>query len=147
MLFYFPKQNFIVAETNDDNSANTTANFRANINNSSLIAHISNLPGFDPSKARIVKHLSLKPNLCDYHTKEHTTLDFNATAAEFLPWRRDKSYQSLSFGTCAKLNLKYIHIKFIKSAFFSVSLTTIGVNEVQLQKKYELLTRTFYSDL
>ncbi|CAO1387646.1 unnamed protein product [Diamesa hyperborea] len=87
-------------ETNDDYSANTTANSRANINNSSLIAHISNLPGFDPSKARIVKHLSLKPNLCDYHTKEHTTLDFNATAAEFLPWRRDKSYQSLSFGTC-----------------------------------------------
>lgn len=96
--------NFIVAETNDDYSANTTANSRANINNSSLIAHISNLPGFDPSKARIVKHLSLKPNLCDYHTKEHTTLDFNATAAEFLPWRRDKSYQSLSFGICANLN-------------------------------------------
>lgn len=127
MCSSFSKQTFIVAETNDDYSANTTANSRPNINNSSLIAHISNLPGFDPSKARIVKHLSLKPNLCDYHTKEHTTLDFNATAAEFLPWRRDKSYQSLSFGTCAKLNYKtknYIHIfkfKFKKKQYSSIS--------------------------
>jgi hypothetical protein len=48
-----------------------------------------------------VKHLSLKPNPSE-GSKDHNTLtlDLVPTAAEsFFPWRRDKSYQSLGFGT------------------------------------------------
>lgn len=70
-------------------------------NKSSLIAHITSLPGFDPTKARIVKHLSLKSSPSEYQTqtKEQNALDILPTAAEaLLPWRRDKSY--LCFGTC-----------------------------------------------
>lgn len=59
-------------------------------NNNSLIAQITSLPGFDTSKARIVKHYSTKPS-----PEREPILP---TAAEtFLPWRRDRSYQS--FGT------------------------------------------------
>lgn len=70
-------------------------------NKSSLIAHITSLPGFDPTKARIVKHLSLKASPSEFQTqtKEQNALDLLPTAAEaLLPWRRDKSY--LCFGTC-----------------------------------------------
>lgn len=73
-------------------------------NNNSLIAHISNLPGFDASKARFVKQYSTKSSL------EKSALEIVPTAAELmLPWRRDRSYQSL--GTCAKTkqNKKYKH--------------------------------------
>lgn len=60
-------------------------------NNNSLIAHISNLPGFDASKARFVKQYSSKEQ-----GLEKSTLDIVPTAAELLlPWRRDRSYQSL----------------------------------------------------
>lgn len=64
--------------------------------NNSLIAHITSLPGFDPSKARIVKHYSSRPS------PDMDSMDILPTAAEsLLPWRRDKSYQS--FGTFWKL--------------------------------------------
>lgn len=66
-------------------------------NNNSLTAQISNLPGFDASKARFVKQYrggesgdssaAAKVDICV------------PTAAELmLPWRRDLSHQSL--GTC-----------------------------------------------
>lgn len=59
-------------------------------NNNSLIAHIASLPGFDSSKARLVKHYMSKSN-----SEKDVVLP---TAAELiLPWRRDRSYQS--FGT------------------------------------------------
>lgn len=88
-------------------------------NNNSLIAHISNLPGFDASKARFVKQYSTKSSL------EKSALEIVPTAAELmLPWRRDRSYQSL--GTCAKRKKKHntktnpFHIFFIYIyAFFT----------------------------
>ncbi|XP_037052316.1 sodium/hydrogen exchanger 3 isoform X15 [Bradysia coprophila] len=59
-------------------------------NNNSLIAHISSLPGFDASKARFVKQYSTKSS------PEKSALEILPTAAELmLPWRRDRSYQSL----------------------------------------------------
>ncbi|KAG4073521.1 hypothetical protein HA402_000745 [Bradysia odoriphaga] len=63
-------------------------------NNNSLIAHISSLPGFDASKARFVKQYSTKSS------PEKSALEILPTAAELmLPWRRDRSYQSLGENT------------------------------------------------
>ncbi|XP_023179940.2 sodium/hydrogen exchanger 3 isoform X12 [Drosophila hydei] len=65
-------------------------------NNNSLIAHIQNLPGFDASKARIVQHYA--PKLEDGPQPELDSPDppVGPTAAELiLPWRRDRSYQSI----------------------------------------------------
>ncbi|XP_034474994.1 sodium/hydrogen exchanger 3 [Drosophila innubila] len=65
-------------------------------NNNSLIAHIQNLPGFDASKARIVHHYA--PQLEDGSQQELDSPDppVGPTAAELiLPWRRDRSYQSI----------------------------------------------------
>ncbi|KAH8391076.1 hypothetical protein KR215_006068 [Drosophila sulfurigaster] len=65
-------------------------------NNNSLIAHIQNLPGFDASKARIVQHYA--PKLEDGPQQELDSPDppVGPTAAELiLPWRRDRSYQSI----------------------------------------------------
>lgn len=85
----------------NDNSAdsNDPPNNRANCNKNVLVAQISNLS--DPSKSRSVKHLSFKPSPSDQcQSKEYCALDLLPTAAESLfPWRRDKSYQSLGFGT------------------------------------------------
>uniref|UniRef100_A0A182Q8W0 Sodium/hydrogen exchanger n=1 Tax=Anopheles farauti TaxID=69004 RepID=A0A182Q8W0_9DIPT len=115
----------------------TTSTTTANINNSSLIAHITSLPGFDPTKARIVKHYTSKftssasassvpststgpagipshglepPSKANRNTLTLNTYNSNSnfsissasereritpTAAEsFLPWRRDRSYQT-----------------------------------------------------
>ncbi|XP_032595593.1 sodium/hydrogen exchanger 3 isoform X9 [Drosophila grimshawi] len=65
-------------------------------NNNSLIAHIQNLPGFDASKARIVQHYA--PKLEDGPQQDLGSPDppVGPTAAELiLPWRRDRSYQSI----------------------------------------------------
>ncbi|KAH8377821.1 hypothetical protein KR093_007242 [Drosophila rubida] len=65
-------------------------------NNNSLIAHIQNLPGFDASKARIVQHYA--PKLEEGPQQELNSPDpsVGPTAAELiLPWRRDRSYQSI----------------------------------------------------
>uniref|UniRef100_A0A1B0FQR5 Sodium/hydrogen exchanger n=1 Tax=Glossina morsitans morsitans TaxID=37546 RepID=A0A1B0FQR5_GLOMM len=81
-------------------------------NNNSLIAHIQNLPGFDTSKARIVQHYATATNT---NANTNNTVSFQVspadespeklispdpsigpTAAELiLPWRRDRSYQSI----------------------------------------------------
>lgn len=59
-------------------------------NNNSLLAHIANLPGFDSTKARFVKQYSTRSS------PERTAMEIVPTAAELmLPWRRDRSYQSL----------------------------------------------------
>ncbi|XP_030380611.1 sodium/hydrogen exchanger 3 isoform X9 [Scaptodrosophila lebanonensis] len=65
-------------------------------NNNSLITHIQNLPGFDASKARIVQHYA--PKLEESPGQELGSPDppVGPTAAELiLPWRRDRSYQSI----------------------------------------------------
>ncbi|KAL9928075.1 na[+]/H[+] hydrogen exchanger 2 isoform 4-T4 [Glossina fuscipes fuscipes] len=82
-------------------------------NNNSLIAHIQNLPGFDTSKARIVQHYATATNT---NANTNNTVSFQVspadespeklispdpsigpTAAELiLPWRRDRSYQSIA---------------------------------------------------
>ncbi|XP_049286767.1 sodium/hydrogen exchanger 3 isoform X2 [Anopheles funestus] len=121
-----------LASGGDRGASKTTATTTAN-NNSSLIAHITSLPGFDPTKARIVKHYTSKftssasdpSTSCpsgnptqsqEPHSKANrNTLTLNTynnnsnfsissasdreritpTAAEsFLPWRRDRSYQT-----------------------------------------------------
>ncbi|EDS32728.1 alkali metal ion/proton exchanger 3 [Culex quinquefasciatus] len=86
-------------------------------NNSSLIAQITSLPGFDPTKARIVKHVSSKFSSSSSNTNinnggggggsgDQVTFPGARTPSErperllptaaesFLPWRRDRSYQS-----------------------------------------------------
>ncbi|XP_075153023.1 na[+]/H[+] hydrogen exchanger 2 isoform X4 [Haematobia irritans] len=70
-------------------------------NNNSLIAHIQNLPGFDASKARIVQHYAT-PSSRERSTSESPEKllspdpPIGPTAAELiLPWRRDRSYQSI----------------------------------------------------
>lgn len=116
LLSIFKSTHFIVAEsdgksinsrTNNTNT-NTNTNNTNNNSNNSLIAHITSLPGFDPTKARIVKHLSLKSCQIDYiqsQQKEYSALDLLPTAAEtLLPWRRDKSYQCI--GTCFRTKRK-----------------------------------------
>ncbi|KAM7352995.1 na[+]/H[+] hydrogen exchanger 2 isoform 18-T20 [Cochliomyia hominivorax] len=72
-------------------------------NNNSLIAHIQNLPGFDASKARIVQHYAAAPSSQHHSTSESPEKllspddpPIGPTAAELiLPWRRDRSYQSI----------------------------------------------------
>ncbi|XP_037811908.1 sodium/hydrogen exchanger 3 isoform X3 [Lucilia sericata] len=74
-------------------------------NNNSLIAHIQNLPGFDASKARIVQHYAA-PSSSSQHNSSCESPEkllspddppIGPTAAELiLPWRRDRSYQSIA---------------------------------------------------
>lgn len=82
-------------------------------NNNSLIAHIQNLPGFDASKARIVQHYAT-PNSRERSASESPEKllspdpPIGPTAAELiLPWRRDRSYQSIG-----KCRIHYNSIKF-----------------------------------
>ncbi|XP_058980792.1 sodium/hydrogen exchanger 3 isoform X19 [Musca domestica] len=76
-------------------------------NNNSLIAHIQNLPGFDASKARIVQHYATpsssstarEPRSPSESPEKLLSPDppIGPTAAELiLPWRRDRSYQSIA---------------------------------------------------
>lgn len=84
-------------------SKNTADSDRAN--NNSLIAHIQNLPGFDASKARIVQHYAAAPSSQPPHHSNSESPEkllspddppIGPTAAELiLPWRRDRSYQSI----------------------------------------------------
>ncbi|XP_021700611.1 sodium/hydrogen exchanger 3 isoform X4 [Aedes aegypti] len=98
---------------NGDNGANGGPEATSS-KNSSLIAQITSLPGFDPTKARIVKHVSSKFTPSSSNTNIGASGQANdvanpqptrptlerperllPTAAEsFLPWRRDRSYQS-----------------------------------------------------
>ncbi|XP_061400196.1 uncharacterized protein LOC133335919, partial [Musca vetustissima] len=76
-------------------------------NNNSLIAHIQNLPGFDASKARIVQHYATPSSSSAAREPSHSPSEspekllspdppIGPTAAELiLPWRRDRSYQSI----------------------------------------------------
>lgn len=102
VLHHPPPSPYKTKHTNQKKKIKKTQNKLADsdrANNNSLIAHISNLPGFDASKARFVKQYSTKSSL------EKSALEIVPTAAELmLPWRRDRSYQSL--GTCAKWNKK-----------------------------------------
>lgn len=71
--------------------------------NKSLIAHIANLPGFDASKARIVKQScynssGTNSNNTSYNNSQVGTPILPTAAETFLPWRRDRSYQA--FGRC-----------------------------------------------
>uniref|UniRef100_A0A182MH77 Sodium/hydrogen exchanger n=1 Tax=Anopheles culicifacies TaxID=139723 RepID=A0A182MH77_9DIPT len=109
--------------------------FTAKSSRNSLIAHITSLPGFDPTKARIVKHYTSKftssasdpstscpsgnsqPSQEPHSKANRNNLTLNTynnnsnfsissasdreritpTAAEsFLPWRRDRSYQTFA---------------------------------------------------
>ncbi|XP_013098841.2 uncharacterized protein LOC106081447 isoform X2 [Stomoxys calcitrans] len=71
-------------------------------NNNSLIAHIQNLPGFDASKARIVQHYATPSSHERSGSESPEKLlspdpPIGPTAAELiLPWRRDRSYQSIA---------------------------------------------------
>lgn len=63
-------------------------------NNSSLLAHIANLPGFDASTARFATQYSTRSS------PEKSVMEIVPTAAELmLPWRRDQSYQDREGGT------------------------------------------------
>ncbi|TMW53182.1 hypothetical protein DOY81_001725, partial [Sarcophaga bullata] len=70
-------------------------------NNNSLIAHIQNLPGFDASKARIVQHYAAPSSQHSASESPERLISpddppIGPTAAELiLPWRRDRSYQSI----------------------------------------------------
>ncbi|XP_055295258.1 sodium/hydrogen exchanger 3 isoform X6 [Sitodiplosis mosellana] len=58
-------------------------------NNSSLLAHIANLPGFDASTARFATQYSTRSS------PDKSVMEIVPTAAELmLPWRRDQSYHS-----------------------------------------------------
>ena len=138
--------------TSSTTTTTTTAN---NNSNSSLIAHITSLPGFDPTKARIVKHYTSKfassssdpSTSCPSgnhptthsHPESHSkanrnTLTLNTynnnsnfsissasdreritpTAAEsFLPWRRDRSYQT--FGMCVCVSGPYATLAYLRN--------------------------------
>lgn len=59
-------------------------------NNSSLLAHIANLPGFDASTARFATQYSRRSS------PDKSVMEIVPTAAELmLPWRRDQSYHSI----------------------------------------------------
>ncbi|XP_058446961.1 sodium/hydrogen exchanger 3 isoform X12 [Malaya genurostris] len=96
-------------------SSSIEATSTTSVKNNSLIAHITSLPGFDPTKARIVKHVTSKFASSVSSNAINTASGSNSsdaiaapptrqlerpdrlmpTAAEsFLPWRRDRSYQS-----------------------------------------------------
>lgn len=63
-------------------------------NNSSLLAHIANLPGFDASTARFATQYSTRSS------PEKSVMEIVPTAAELmLPWRRDLTYQNREGGT------------------------------------------------
>lgn len=82
--------------TNYNNNLSSTSNNK--LINKSLIAHIANLPGFDSSKARIVKQscYSSGPNTSNtsYNNSQVGTPILPTAAETFLPWRRDRSYQA-----------------------------------------------------
>lgn len=65
-------------------------------NNTSLLAHIANLPGFDASTARFATQYSTRSS------PEKSVMEIVPTAAEMmLPWRRDLSYHNV--GTFATI--------------------------------------------
>lgn len=67
--------------------------------NSSLLAHIANLPGFDASTARFATHHSTRSS------PEKSVMEIVPTAAELmLPWRRDLPYQDRDGGTLQPTN-------------------------------------------
>ncbi|XP_055839630.1 uncharacterized protein LOC129907435 isoform X5 [Episyrphus balteatus] len=95
---YPPKQTEVtINEAGDDWEEGLTFTAKSSpdsdlANNNSLIAHITSLPGFDASKARIVKHYASKSE----SPEKILTPDIGPTAAELiLPWRRDRSSQSI----------------------------------------------------
>lgn len=96
-LFYFLSE-FAFQHLKRLHSAesNESTNNRSSSNKNILVAQVSYLS--DPTKSGSVKHLSFKPSPSEqYQTKDYCALV--PTAAESLfPWRRDRSYQSLSFG-------------------------------------------------
>ncbi|XP_055920108.1 uncharacterized protein LOC129951805 isoform X6 [Eupeodes corollae] len=95
---YPPKQTEVtINEAGDDWEEGLTFTAKSSpdsdlANNNSLIAHITSLPGFDSSKARIVKHYASKSE----SPEKIITPDIGPTAAELiLPWRRERSSQSI----------------------------------------------------
>lgn len=84
----------------NDNTTNSNNNLSTSNNkliNKSLIAHIANLPGFDSSKARIVKqscYSSGTNSNTSYNNSQVGTPILPTAAETFLPWRRDRSYQA-----------------------------------------------------
>lgn len=103
-------------------------------NNNSLIAHIQNLPGFDASKARIVQHYAT-PNSRERSASESPEKllspdpPIGPTAAELiLPWRRDRSYQSI--GKCR------IHYNSIKFALYLSIIFWYSLSVSVLKKRY-----------
>lgn len=97
-------------------------------NNSSLLAHIANLPGFDASTARFATQYSTRSS------PEKSVMEIVPTAAELmLPWRRERPdelsslYQSI--GTfCMKLKcFEFFLIFFFFSSFrFTFSLCLVA---------------------
>lgn len=76
-------------------------------NNSSLLAHIANLPGFDASTARFATHHSTRSS------PEKSVMEIVPTAAELmLPWRRDQSYHSIGTFCNRKQQTKKKHFDF-----------------------------------
>uniref|UniRef100_A0A336KHH8 Sodium/hydrogen exchanger n=1 Tax=Culicoides sonorensis TaxID=179676 RepID=A0A336KHH8_CULSO len=83
---------------NNNNKSNNNLN-DSTITNKSLIAHITNLPGFDSSKARIVKQSCFSStngtnSNTSYNNSQVGTPILPTAAETFLPWRRDRSYQA-----------------------------------------------------
>lgn len=96
--------------THNENASNcnNNSNFSTSKHtNKSLIAHIANLPGFDASKARIVKQScyssGTNSNIASYNNSQVGTPILPTAAETFLPWRRDRSYQA--FGRCFEFPL------------------------------------------
>lgn len=91
-------------------------------NNSSLLAHIANLPGFDASTARFATQYSTRSS------PEKSVMEIVPTAAELmLPWRRDQSYQDREGGTFStkKPNHSFLtkkNISLIDRIFLSLSV-------------------------
>uniref|UniRef100_A0A336N428 Sodium/hydrogen exchanger n=1 Tax=Culicoides sonorensis TaxID=179676 RepID=A0A336N428_CULSO len=83
---------------NNNNKSNNNLN-DSTITNKSLIAHITNLPGFDSSKARIVKQSCFSStngtnSNTSYNNSQVGTPILPTAAETFLPWRRNRSYQA-----------------------------------------------------
>lgn len=71
--------------------------------NSSLLAHIVNLPGFDASTARFATQYSTR---C---SPEKSVMEIVPTAAELmLPWRRDQSYPNQHGGGTLRFPFTFV---------------------------------------
>lgn len=86
-------------------------------NNSSLLAHISNLPGFDASTARFATQYSTRSS------PDKSVMEIVPTAAEMmLPWRRELSYQNIgTFHPKKKQTKKQQHL-LVHSVYLSICL-------------------------